>query len=152
MRAILASVILLVSGCASVPPPAPPAYTFRIVDEPENRRFVFEFVSQDDRALCVNADEWTFVSAKGAVAGAYTLRTLNGPVEAKAIYFEDAGMVCGRSKNPDCGTIRVEPRQGLRTEVGYDLFPNPDELATDVTKRFDLHPDYPFVSVCKAKA
>ncbi|WP_126422268.1 hypothetical protein [Asticcacaulis excentricus] len=153
MRLMLAlSFIAILSACASTPVPAPPAYTFRVVDEPQDRRFVFEFVSQDDRALCVSGDDWAFVNKEGALAGPNRLQTASGPLKAKAQFYTDAGLVCGLTRTLDCGKIRVEPRQELRTEVGYELFPNAETLVSDKNKHFILHPDYPFVSVCKQQS
>ncbi|MFT3996144.1 MAG: hypothetical protein QM667_01965 [Asticcacaulis sp.] len=152
MRLVLVlSLFIALSACALFPAPTPPTYMFRVKDEPQNHRFVFEFESQDDRALCISADAWAFVSNDGSYAGPHTLQTKSGPSTAKQIFFTDAGMVCALTKQPDCGTTRVEPGQSLRTEVPYAYFGDPESLAKDASKHFDLHKDYPFVKVCESR-
>jgi hypothetical protein len=144
---VLTLAAMIASGCASLPP-VPPAYRVSVLDEPQNHRFVFRFVSSDDRDLCLDADNWPTVY-DNVVSSGLELITATGTIRARSEVFLDAGMGCGRSRVRDCGVRRVEAHGTREVALDYMLFGDPETLAKDAAKHFDLHPNFPNVEVCR---
>jgi hypothetical protein len=138
--------VLLAASCTTVRAD-PPAYDFRVVDDTDGQAFVFELTSRDARFLCFGADYWPYVDG-ATVWNPVELVTTTGKLMPREYGNSDAGMLCGLSRDRDCGKSRLDPYQVQTARLDYALFADPAVLAADKARHIDLHPEFPFVTVC----
>lgn len=111
----------------------PPRYRIVIRDDPLRARFALEFVSLDDRTLCLSYRAWP--NALGTVEGGSQWVKLKS---SKGI-LRPRDWINSTCDGDDC-TIRVPPNGTLTGFIGYAEFGDSKKVAALPNRRLEFAP------------
>ena len=134
-----ASLIVLLCSCAQkVTRPTADRYNLEITDNVEARRFDVSIESKDSRTLCISTESWP------NSLGRFTVETDENFVQVGASRLPAKSKLMSTYCPGGCGELQIEPHGSLRGSISYDVFDDPEKLATEPLKRliFPVAPYY----------
>lgn len=137
-KALLIAPLMVNVACAPlITHPTSDSYNLQIVDNIDKRKFDVILRSKDNLPICVSVLVWP--SSFGHLhmgSSIATLHAATGELLAKDANF---GYCPG-----GCGEYRIEPGDKLSGFIAYEIFGDPEQLASDSSKqlKFSVKPTY----------
>lgn len=132
MLTAFAFVALLCSCTQKVTRPTPDRYRINVSDNVDERRFDVHLESNDSRALCISTENWPNSSGQFSVEKSDTFVQIGAnrlPAKSKLMSAYCPG---------GCGEHRIKPGGSLHGFISYEVFDDPDKLATETDKHLSF--------------